>query len=160
MMKMTKAILSYISLDVLERDITGPLDSNMFHVDNLNGYDEDTLPYDPESTEEPTSTDNFADNIENGGTIANPVHENEENQCFFNVTEAQLEYIAAQTMADSTKDQTKWGIKIFKGMYWPTIYKKTNLSARSRFLFGASPFFKFVLNKSGLFVQLNYFSGT
>ena len=105
----------------------GPLDENKFHQDNLTCYDEDTLPYDPDDATGPAPME-IADEIENGAAIANSADPNHENDRFFNVTEAQLEYIAAQTMADSTKEQTKWGIKIFKGMSRPSNQKQKIVS--------------------------------
>ena len=41
------------------------------------------------------------------------------NERFYEVSDAQLDYIASQTLAVTTKLQTKWGIRIFTGKYWP-----------------------------------------
>ena len=37
------------------------------------------------------------------------------NEWFYRVSNSELEFIAAQVMATSTKDQTKWAIKIIRG---------------------------------------------
>ena len=39
------------------------------------------------------------------------------NECFYRPTAAEIEFIASQATAQSTKEQTKWAVKIVKGMW-------------------------------------------
>ena len=38
------------------------------------------------------------------------------NDCFYTVLDKELEFIASQATASSIKDQTKWAVKIIKGI--------------------------------------------
>ena len=111
-----------ISLDRTEDDMEGQKDANLFHKDDLNKYDEDTFEYEVEEARKPTLNPPNADNTssnENDAAIANPTTEKSR---FFNITDAQLDYLADQTLALSTKDQTKWGVKMFKGKTRPCCF--------------------------------------
>ena len=39
----------------------------------------------------------------------------ESNERFYKVTQGDLEFLASQTLAQATKDQTRWALKIFQG---------------------------------------------
>ena len=92
-------------------------------MSNISDTDDETIDYvDPEELQPAIIEGLMEVPIEeeaSDAVIANP----DEKDRFYEVSDAQLDFIASQTVATSTKAQTRWGINIFKGKLQPTCHK-------------------------------------
>ena len=109
-----------LTLDVTASDEEGPLADENDPTNVADISHDTTIEYFDAEDAAPTRSESVADENQNGAAIANIPDEEAENSRFYQVTTAQLDYIASQTMATSTKAQTRWAMGIFIGKIQPT----------------------------------------
>ena len=108
-----------ISLDKTWDDPLGLLDEEGYKTDRS---DATTISFHDACDVMPTFDENSS--AQGGGDVVASFPDIEPTKKrFFEVSDEQLNYIAGQTLAVSTKAQTRWGVGIFKGKYCPLHYE-------------------------------------